>query len=230
MRDSEALSDVLAKMQRLAEDPGRQQEAERWERQRDLEAQQELARRQRDQRAEAIRDLPLTEADARMLAGGQERDTESLEAVRKWAEARNTPVLVLCGSVGRGKTIAAGWLLATHGGRYEGARALQRLFRADFGDQLEEQERIMRAGNLVVDDLGREDDAVRMTSVLLDLVDWRRRRNHRTLLISNLSRKAFRSRYSDERLLSRLRECARWVHDKGEDMRASRAAREVRGA
>jgi len=177
-------------------------------------------KRRHELRAQRLEGVAITEDDVSILVAGEPRETRSLCAVRDW-DPLARPVLVLCGTVGRGKTFAGAWLLAELGGRYMRARALERLFHGRYGEQADEQDVLFRVPTLVVDDLGREDDPQRMTAVLLDLVD-ERRRGHRTLLIHNGSKRAFLESYADLRLRSRLGQSALWVQDRGEDLRGGR--------
>jgi DNA replication protein DnaC len=211
MSEPRTLEDLLAQMPGLrlvsddeAEDDRRQARAA--ERQRRLDA---LA-------------LPVTAADERLLLTDALRAdvSRALPAVRSWlASPDSPPWIVLCGSVGRGKTLAAAWALLEHGGRYVGARELERLRMAAFGPELARFEQLLSGRLVVIDDLGREDSAERMTSALLDAVDARRRAKTRTIAIANLSRKQLEARYADDRLWSRLHECARFVADAGDDLR-----------
>ncbi len=180
------------------------------------------AAEERRQRLESI-GLPITAADENLLVSGKLRADvgRSLAAVQAWiADASAPPWIVLCGSVGRGKTLAAAWLLLEHGGRYAGARELERLRMAAFGDEAARFQELLSGRVLVIDDLGREDSPDRMTSALLDAVDARRRARMRTIAIANLTRKQLEQRYRDERLWSRLGERAVFVADAGPDLRA----------
>lgn len=188
----------------------------------------------REQELAAVRerilalDLPVTEADEALLARGDLRDDVgvSLPAVRAWlAERPRKAWLWLGGPTGRGKTLAACWALLARGkGRLVGARELERLHMTRFGDEaVRAYEHICRARYLLVlDDLGREDDADKMQRALLDLVDQRRGSGHLTIVTSNMRRESVRKRYPDKRLWSRLDECSLWVDDVGPDMRTRR--------
>lgn len=182
------------------------------------------ARQAAEDRRQRLEDLalPITSADETLLVAGALRPDvgRSLAAVQSWVSDPAAPAwLVLCGSVGRGKTLAAAWLLLEHGGRYVGARELERLRMAAFGEEAERFQVLLSGRTLVIDDLGREDSADRMTSALLDAVDARRRSRMRTVAIANLTRKQLQERYRDARLWSRLDECARFVADAGPDLR-----------
>jgi DNA replication protein DnaC len=177
-------------------------------------------------RAESVvQHVPLTDADqARVLAGRYE-ETAPLIAVREWLQNPNdTPILVLAGYVGRGKTVAAAWALCQRPGYYFRARSFERLFAHRYGDEhLDKQARVLGAGLVVVDDLGgREDTVEACASYLLDLVDERRTSRTRTLLITNQPQPLFYGLYKDDRLKSRLGQSARWAAAiKGQDLRGA---------
>jgi len=170
--------------------------------------------------------LPITARDVALIADSKLDATKLRERVAAWFGSGNDakPWSVLCGPVGRGKTLTVAEVLVRAGGRYVGARELERLSMAKFGeDQSAFQALLDTRGLLVIDDLGREDDAGRMQSALLDVVDYRRGIGHRTAAITNFAKKGFVERYPDERLQSRLAECAEWIVDVGPDMRRSKS-------
>lgn len=181
----------------------------------------ELAKERRLSRIRACR-IPITASDERMLIDDALTETRCLRAVREWLESSDPrPWLFLSGTVGRGKTVAASWALirGNNGSGYISGRELERVFTARYGDEIKTQESVLNAPTLVVDDIGRERDAASMTAALLDVVDYRRSAHDRTIAITNLTRQQFNERYADERLVSRLSECALWITDKGEDLR-----------
>jgi DNA replication protein DnaC len=162
--------------------------------------------------------LPITAADERRILASDYDSTPIVTGLEGW-DATEKAWAMLCGPVGRGKTFGAACWLFHSSGLYVGARELERLSMAKFGDEQARFQSLLESRCLVIDDIGREDDAGRMTSALLDLVDYRRTTRLRTVAITNFSRKAFEERYSDARLLSRLAECATWIADVGPDMR-----------
>lgn len=172
--------------------------------------------------------LPIDAGDESMLLDGRLRlDVgASLKAVREWAAADAVPSwLWLTGPVGRGKTLAACWAVFEHSPSvYLGARELERLQMTRFGDEAvtRYEDLCRRRGLVVIDDIGREDDAARMGSALLDMVDGRRGSRHRTIAITNLTPDALRKRYPDKRLWSRLDASARFVVDAGPDLRKAK--------
>ncbi len=156
------------------------------------------AGRERQRRAERIRDSGIAEHLTEEMLDAVARDaldaTEALEWTRRWVayqrgEERKRgprPILTLIGERGRGKTIAAAWLLASEGGRYVHAEELCRLHAARFGPEREECARILRTGVLVVDELGTEEDRARAAAMLYDVVD-RRQGRKLTLLLGNMT-------------------------------------------
>jgi len=186
----------------------------------DAETQRARDRAQLQDRIRALK-LPITAADERRLVAGELVDTKFLRNVRTWL-ATDRPWIVLSGPVGRGKTIAAGEACARERRKsyYVGARELERIFTARYGDEVEQQRALIECrGVLVIDDVGRERDAGGMTAALRELVDGRRGRGAKSIAITNLSVEQFQQRYPDERLWSRITECAAWVTDRGPDMR-----------
>jgi DNA replication protein DnaC len=180
-------------------------------------------RQSREDAMDRAKKLPITDGDMRAIVFDQLGETEPLAAVRAWL-LTDVPVLVLGGTVGRGKTVAACWAVVTKGGRYMRSRAFERLFAHRYGEEEQaEQERVMRAGLVVVDDIGgREDSAEGLQSYLLDLVDERRHARTRTILITNQPRKKFEELYPDPRLHSRLRQSATWAVTRGDDLRGAK--------
>jgi DNA replication protein DnaC len=168
--------------------------------------------------------IPLTAADADLLLANKlDMRLKSIAKVAEWLPSP-VPWMLLLGSTGRGKTLAAAWALLRNGGRYVGARELERLATARYGDEAETFAALLATRMLVVDDIGRERDAGHMTAALLDLVDERRKRGQKTIAISNVAKAAFLKAYADERLLSRLAEpgIAAWVSDAGDDLRRAK--------
>ncbi len=178
------------------------------------------AREAREERMHRARDLPITDSDVRAIVSGELEETDALKAVREWL-ATAVPILILAGTVGRGKTVAACWAVLMHNGLYMRARAFERLFAHRYGeDEQARQDKFMRAGLVVVDDIGgREDSADGMASYLLDLVDERQHARTRTILITNQPRKALEEMYTDRRLHSRLAQSATWAGTRGDDLR-----------
>lgn len=163
---------------------------------------------------------PVTSGDRALLIADKLKDGDewvSYAHVREWL-AGDKPWLLLLGTTGRGKTLAALWAAMKLRGKYVGAREFERIVSARYGDEVDDTRSLMNCHMLVIDDAGRERDAAAMTSALLDMVDHRRGRQ-RSILIANMTPKRFKETYPDERLHSRLAECADICKDAGVDMR-----------
>lgn len=148
------------------------------------------------------------------------RDTASRSAVRVWIDdAQARPWLVLSGGTGCGKSVAAAEYVAEHGALWVRAELLVRVFQANFGDQFEQQELIRDCRDLVLDDIGSEAEPLKMCSVLIEILDARKSRRQRTIVTTNLGKRAFAERYANERLISRLAEQIAWHGDTATDLR-----------
>lgn len=220
------LADSVSGFMQQLEAMAARSETEQSQRERDgyAEAQRERDREQLKDRIRALK-LPITAADEARLVVGTLEETTFLRHVRTWLDTER-PWIVLSGPVGRGKTLAAGEALARERRKscYLGARELERIFTARYGDEIDLQRKLIECrGIVVIDDVGRERDAEGMAAALLDLVDARRGRGQKSIAITNLSATQFQARYPDERLWSRIVECAAWVIDRGPDMRRGRS-------
>lgn len=180
------------------------------------EERERYERRQRIERAQPAITGPMKEA---IIDGSLERSSAGA-AVHCWYQKpRAAPILVLAGTIGRGKTVAAASLIAEVGGRYITAEPLLKLATNSYSEVAERYRVLSESTPVVVDDVGREERDDRFGIVLLNFLDGRRGGRHRTLLITNLTQEQFLVRYPDERLRSRLRESARWALDLGPDLR-----------
>jgi DNA replication protein DnaC len=126
---------------------------------------------------------------------------------------------VLTGGQGCGKSVAAAWAVATHEDPtvWVHALELERVFAAQFGDEIKQQERVCGARLLVLDDIGIEKDPAAMCQTLYRLLEARRQR--RTIVTTNLSEAKWLERYCEPRLVSRFRELAVFFVDRGLDLR-----------
>jgi DNA replication protein DnaC len=203
----------------------------------------------RDRRAARLGGIALDADTERKIVAGEPLDaTKSLAAMRAWTGKHDVrPVLVLAGTTGVGKSVAAAWAVANrvsyqrpedpenpwassstnwseNCSRWYNARKLCNLFDARFGDQLGEQEMVARCELLVLDDVGTELDAGKMGAILCELIEDRKRdaRYMRTVVTTNLGTQAFRERYADPRLASRLEGHASSIVDAGPDLRRGR--------
>lgn len=171
-------------------------------------AEREAEREQRLRASGIVTALTDDDLDA-LIRGKLALQTNALDSVRRWVNARSTgsfafSVLVLLGLRGVGKSVAAGELLGDHGpGCYCSAEALRASFKATNGPDRELFKRALRTRVLVVDEIGREDDAMSADAMLFDVVNARRGRGRDhasrdqlwTLLLGNISEKDFRERY-----------------------------------
>lgn len=163
----------------------------------------------------------LDAADVDRIVADDMRETRSLAAVRAFVESRR-PLLILTGSIGVGKTVAASWWLANHGGEYVRGGRVAAVFRAQFGAEVQEQSRLRELRHLVVDEVGMEPDPAAMGSCLFELLDDRRWHDQQTILVCNLDRDAFLARYPDPRLHSRMRQAGTLSWDAGADLRGAK--------
>lgn len=153
--------------------------------------------------------------------------TEALVTVAKWrsAESAGRTVLALLGTMGTGKTTAAmvAALRSLQSGEsvaYVKEPTLLRWRR--YISQTALLERAMSVGLLIIDELGTETKhAEEARAAILEVVDDRLSIG-RTLLIGNLSREAFGSRY-DARLADRMRQVGIVAECRGESLRGRAA-------
>ena len=161
------------------------------------------------QRARALADsgVALPPADLARIAEDDITETEPMRIVRKWLGADiDRPILVLCGAVGAGKTVACGWAIAESGtGSAIHAPELPRRLLPTSFDAAAGLGRVnLRARLMVLDDLGTEPDAgaPRWAEAFAMMIE-RRLMIGRTIITSNLARPQFAPRYG-ERIASRL--------------------------
>jgi len=175
--------------------------------------------------------VPLdAKVEQAILDGGDKlKPTRALQAVRGWLGRQDVPpVLVLSGGTGCGKSAAAAYAVAEHrAGIWRTAAQLCRTFSASFGEQFDDQELCLTAALLVADDVGTELEPhrERMAATLVELLEHRKRPSTRTIITTNLNRRAFADRYGSERLMSRMaREAGvvAWVEAQGPDLRRSK--------
>lgn len=133
-------------------------------------------------------------------------DTEARRALQSWFDDRDRkPWLVLSGTSGCGKTVAVADLAARTTVKYMRCEEIVRMFAALFGDAAEAQQQVLDAGLLAIDDVGAELDATRMSSALLELLDWRVSSSDTpTVVTTNLTKEQWAARWSDFRIMSRM--------------------------
>lgn len=160
--------------------------------------------------------IPLVPGMADRIITGNLDATEPMLAAREWLKAA-TGVLLMLGTRGTGKTVAAAWIVSRHPyARYVKAREFVRLSMAAFGDDHLRYAELLEAPLLVIDDLGTERDRERGKEALHDVVDDRLALP--TIVISNMDKEAFKARY-DARTIDRLREVGTAVEFAGPSLR-----------
>lgn len=158
-------------------------------------------------------DAELPDATRVAVLGGKLTEFEPLKVTRKWLASKTRPAcLILAGSTGTGKTVAAADAIAQLGGLFVSARECEAAFASMFGAEAEYQKKLLTACLLVVDDLGTERDKDRMSDALTLILSRRASASrHPTILTANMSTAAFRARYNNERLMSRFAQSGQWV-------------------
>lgn len=223
------LGDILAKC--MAAAPTRTDEE--WAAVEEQRAREEMRQRQaeerlaRETRAARLRDsgVCLEAGDVPAVVADALEETRAVSVVSEWmglvAKQEARRILILCGGVGIGKTVAASLAIAKWGGHCIRAPQLaQRIdpwrSDADAGHELV----ALGAYFLLLDDLGRDPEVEatpRWREAFGRFVDERQMHGY-TIITSNLPRSKFRERY-DERTISRLNQCAKAVEMAGKDLR-----------
>lgn len=191
---------------------------------RDCKARELEWRKNRDRRAERIKSFRCTDAMREALLAATFSETDAVKCAEAWWAERDKPWLLLSGPTGCGKSMAAASIPAEYTcADFMRADELVRVFSSMFGDQYEQQQKLRDASLLVIDDLGCELDSARMLPTLLDLLDSRQSaRNRPTIVTTNLTPAAFRERYANDRLNSRMAELVRWEGLTGPDLRRAK--------
>jgi hypothetical protein len=183
----------------------------------------------------------ITEQDAQWLVEDSlPRETHALREVRLWHVARTDgrlpgmSVIVLVGEKGRGKTVAAAWLLSrTESSRlYCTAEQLRQSFRGQRPIERELYHKARKVECLVIDEIGREMDIESADACLFDVMNSRRGRlGHRrswTVLAGNISEPDFMRRY-DESTRDRILQCGMVITCQGENLRVPLVERLEKG-
>ena len=208
------------------------------------------AQQRRELRHEALMasGLHLPDEDrAMVLSGRLDKTKPACATVATWARGAPRPgqpvdgctpgILVLCGGMGTGKTVAAAWWLSHVRGKavtiHEAVRTYSAWKRASAGRVLEEArdalERLARIDCLLLDELGQESDsdAEGAREVLHWIVDRRQSKRRRTLILTNLSTRDLGDRFVrgvyDARTADRLRTVGQVVQVAGASMRGRAA-------
>ncbi len=152
-------------------------------------------------------------------------ETKFTKAIAAWVAEEKSPIIMLCGGVGSGKTVAAATVIAQFGGLFITAHRLLRLFSARF-QSIDWQDNVMNANTLVIDDIGRErpTEHADLASALVEVLDSRQSWYRRTILTSNLDPTEFTKVYKEQRLHSRIQETAKVVTSNAGDMRRKKNA------
>jgi DNA replication protein DnaC len=194
----------------------------------------EEARRTREQRLYAAK-AAITPEDALDIVTGRVGPSEALTAARRWHEAarglratkdgRPMRFLALLGQPGRGKTVAAAWLLAEVGGLYVSAPELGRLRASTYWRDQETFRTLFASRLVVVDDLGAEIASTAIEEAMFDLVNARQVDRAQTVLTGNITRQQLWDRYG-ERTVRRIEHQGAVIEITGPDMR--RGARAIK--
>lgn len=153
--------------------------------------------------------------------------THALDAVQRWYVVRQDgrrarTMQVLIGETGRGKTLAAAWLLARVGGTYVTSEEMRWLKMSNYPAKRDEFARLARTRVLVVDDVGGELDAATAAGTLFEVVNHRQGlANGWTVLTGNLSVADFEKRFGI-RTVRRIEHQGRLVEVEGPDLRRGR--------
>lgn len=179
----------------------------------------------------------LRDEDRKLILTDKLAASTALTKVRQWlGAAMRTAVdpgvntLVICGGMGTGKTVAAGWAISRHGGVYATVETYLRDYDRWLRDRSHDDKssptiwRYKRAQLVVLDELGTETDAALMQRAFERLIDSRQsRRRELTLILSNLSRAEVVTRVRGGaygmRTYDRMKRDARIIEVSGESMR-----------
>jgi DNA replication protein DnaC len=94
-----------------------------------------------------------------------------------------------------------------------------RIFAAEYGELIAQQDTLRTCRMLFVDDVGTEKRPSAMQHMLIELLESRKSQRRRTVMTTNASVKLFNERYGDVRLDSRMSGWVHWVGSKGPDLR-----------
>lgn len=143
----------------------------------------------------------------------------AFRTVRAWFRSPQR-FLVVLGSTGIGKSVAAAWAIAEIGGLYLTADELRRAFAQEHNEARKLRRELFREPFVVVDELFTEGgfpaDAKRAVQ---ELVDGRQRL--RTILMGNETVDEFAERYG-QRVVERVRHQGTLVHIAGDSLRRDR--------
>lgn len=147
----------------------------------------------------------------------QPRVTQALTAAREWADGEKQ-YLLLAGSPGTGKSVAAGYALMRLGKSCLWVQAGEVAVKAGgFGGEVF-ADSMKTVDALVVDDFGTEHESPFAKSLLFEVLASRHEEMLRTILTTNLDGVALKKRLG-ERLADRIRPSCSWVQCAGESLR-----------
>lgn len=178
-----------------------------------VRAPEHAARRETALRLRTIESMQvrISVAMQEQVAQGSIELTRPIRAVRRWLQT-SIPMLMLCGSVGTGKSVA----IAEAGALCKGGKCLSpmRLLREA---RKEESPWMYKTHMMALDDLGSEHTTPIFMEVLQEWIDMRSLYG-RTLITTNLTPSAFALRYGD-RVWDRVRSSGVVVEISGASLR-----------
>lgn len=195
---------------------------------RTVEHERALARRLgRRQRLEDS-GVRVTEDDLEAIEHDTLTETKAVKTVKAWLDVargkrtseKRLKFLVLCGSIGTGKTVAAAYAIAESkvSSMYITAEQLRRGYCQETDEARALRNRMARVGLLVVDDLMTERNEFEGKLALQEVVNDRQGRCRWTLITGNFNKADFVKRY-DARTLSRIEHQGVIATVDGESMR-----------
>lgn len=148
---------------------------------------------------------------------GDLKETKALKHARDYLEGsyKSGSVLILAGSVGVGKTVAASYVISQVGGISMYSPDLQEAFVNNRCEALK------TTNFLLIDDFGVEYKKEFLYSKLDALIHHRHKDMRATIITTNLTDEEFKEEYKG-RISSRIREWGYFVNVLGEDMRENR--------
>lgn len=159
-----------------------------------------------------------------LSAALQAKRTEALEAAAQWLQGgKRQSWLVLAGTTGSGKTVAAAWALreaAAQGESVALCRASELARTSQFDAGAATLARLKRVGVLVLDDFGAEHLTAYGAGLLGEVLDARHEAQLRTIVTTNLSAADLKARVGD-RVVDRWRQDGRVVVLAGKSMRGA---------
>lgn len=188
-------------------------------------------RAERLDRARRLREceLPVPDEDIAMIVRGSLDDSyRPLIAVKALLAQRDSghlsrPYLILVGTTGVGKTLAAGYAIASRDGvAYIRANELIAISSSRDRTDKERLAFVRRAPIAIVDEAGTELDPKRWRIASFELVDSRQGQRRATIFAGNVTAKEFAAAL-DKRAVSRMSARTTWVEVVEADRRLERA-------